>query len=106
LLPLSEIISTVLSVDSPSSQNVWNIYNLLIEKFGDEYTVLLDSSRDVLSKVVDEKVAEAIIRVREERVKVIPGYDGVYGQLVVFDESFREKALRQRVQQMNLTDFT
>jgi uncharacterized protein (TIGR00375 family) len=106
LLPLSEIIATVLGVDSPSSQNVWNIYNLLIEKFGDEYTVLLDSSRDVLSKVVDEKVAEAIIRVREERVKVIPGYDGVYGQLVVSDGSFREKALRQRVQQMNLTDFT
>jgi uncharacterized protein (TIGR00375 family) len=104
LLPLSEIIASVLDVDSPSSQNVWNVYNLLVERFGDEYTVLIDSSKDALNKVVGERIAEAIIRVREERVKVMPGYDGVYGQLV-FDESFAEKALRQRVQQMNLTDF-
>jgi PHP family Zn ribbon phosphoesterase len=43
LLPLSEIIATVLGVDSPSTQQVWNIYNKLVEKFGDEYTVLIDT---------------------------------------------------------------
>jgi uncharacterized protein (TIGR00375 family) len=105
LLPLSEIIATVLGVDSPSSRNVWSVYNLLIERFGDEYTVLIDAPREALSNVVDERIVEAIIRVREERVKVVPGYDGVYGQLVIFDESSAEKILRQRVQQMNLTDF-
>jgi hypothetical protein len=35
----------------------------------------------------------------------VPGYDGVYGQLVIFDEQFTEKVLPQRVQQLNLTDF-
>jgi hypothetical protein len=35
----------------------------------------------------------------------VPGYDGVYGQLVIFDERFTEKTLSQRVQQLNLTDF-
>ncbi|NWF87114.1 DNA helicase UvrD [Candidatus Bathyarchaeota archaeon] len=105
LLPLSEIIATVLGVDSPSPQNVWNVYNLLVGKFGDEYTVLLDSSQEALSKTVEEKIAEAIIRVREGHVKVVPGYDGVYGRLEIFDESFTEKVSRQRVQQMNLTDF-
>ncbi len=39
LLPLSEIIATVLDVDSPSTQAVWKIYNALISRFGDEYTV-------------------------------------------------------------------
>lgn len=105
LLPLSEIIATVLGVDSPSSQNVWNVYNLLVGKFGDEYTVLLDSPKEALSKVAEEKIAGAIIRVREGRVKVVPGYDGVYGRLEIFDESFTEKVSRERVQQMNLTDF-
>jgi len=105
LLPLSEIIATVLGVDSPSTQQVWSIYNLLIEKFGDEYSVLIDASKEALSTVVDEKIAEAIIRVREGRIKVVPGYDGVYGQLVIFDERFTEKTLSQRVQQLNLTDF-
>jgi len=105
LLPLSEIIATVLNVDSPSTQQVWSIYNLLVEKFGDEYTVLLDASKEALNKVVDEKFAEAIVRVREERVKITPGYDGVYGQLIIFDERITEKPSPPRVQQMNLTDF-
>ena len=105
LLPLSEIIATVLGVDSPSTQQVWNIYNLLVEKFSDEYSVLMDVSKEALSTIVDEKIAEAIIRVREGQIKVVPGYDGVYGQLVIFDEQFTEKTLLQRVQQLNLTDF-
>jgi len=105
LLPLSEIIATVLGVDSPSTQQVWRIYNLLIEKFGDEYSVLLDASREALGTVVDEAIAEAIVRVREGLVKVVPGYDGVYGRLIIFGEQNIEKSLLPKVQQLNLTDF-
>jgi uncharacterized protein (TIGR00375 family) len=106
LLPLSEIIATVSGVDSPSTQQVWRVYNLLIEKFGDEYSVLLDASREALSKAVDEAIVEAIIRVREGLVKVVPGYDGVYGRLVIFGEQNAEKVRLPKVQQLNLTDFT
>jgi uncharacterized protein (TIGR00375 family) len=105
LLPLSEIIATVLGVDSPSTQQVWSIYNQLVEKFGDEYGVLIDASFEALRTVVDAKIAEAIIMVREGRVKVVPGYDGVYGQLVIFEGQSREKTAPQRVEQLNLTDF-
>ena len=106
LLPLSEIIATVLGTSSPFTQKVWSIYNQLIERFGDEYAVLIDASKDELNKIVDEKIAEAIVRVREGRVKVTPGYDGVYGKLVIFEENFSEKPFAGRVQQLNLTDFT
>ncbi|MEM3578127.1 MAG: endonuclease Q family protein [Candidatus Bathyarchaeia archaeon] len=105
LLPLSEIIATVLGVDSPSAQQVWSIYNKLVEKFGDEYCVLIDAPKELLKEVTDTSIAEAIVRVREGNVKVIPGYDGVYGQLVIFDETAQERTASQRVQQMNLTDF-
>jgi uncharacterized protein (TIGR00375 family) len=105
LLPLSEIIATVLNTDSPSTQTVWKIYNRLVETFGDEYSVLIDASIDAMSKVVDKKIAEAIVRVREGRVNVIPGYDGVYGKLALFEEELRGKAVQERVQQRNLTDF-
>jgi uncharacterized protein (TIGR00375 family) len=105
LLPLSEIIATVLKSDSPSTQRTWSIYNMLIEKFGDEYTVLIEIPQEVLNKIVDEKIAEAIVRVREGNAKVVPGYDGVYGRLVLFEENFA-KSVPRGVQQLNITDFT
>jgi len=104
LLPLSEIIASVLGASSPFTQKVWTIYNELIEKFSNEYTVVMDASKQALTRVVDEKIAEAIIRVREGKAKVIPGYDGVYGKLAIFEENYGEPA-PQRVQQLNLTDF-
>lgn len=83
LLPLSEIISAVLGVDSPSTQAVWRKYYALIDKFGDEYSVLIDAPLDALAAVVDTPIAETIVKVREGVLKVTPGYDGVYGQLTL-----------------------
>jgi uncharacterized protein (TIGR00375 family) len=105
LLPLSEIIAAVLGVDSPSVQKVWSIYNPLVEKFTDEYTVLIDVSKEDLSRVAGEEIAEAVVRVREGRAHVVPGYDGVYGQLILKEQAFG-RIFPRRVQQLNLTDFT
>ena len=86
LLPLSEIIATVIGMSNPSVQGVWNIYNNLIEQFKDEYTVLIDASQEAMAKIVESRIAEAIVNVREGKIHVIPGYDGVYGQ-PVFSEA-------------------
>lgn len=106
LLPLSEIIQTVLGAASPSAQSVWGVYNKLIAGFGDEYSVLIDASLDMMAKIVDARVAEAIVRVRKGQVRVTPGYDGVYGQLVLFENDQPQKKEKQPArQQKNLTDF-
>jgi PHP family Zn ribbon phosphoesterase len=57
-----------------------------------------------MSKIVDPKVAEAIVRVREEKAKVIPGYDGVYGQLALFDEQ-KESLTPDKPSQKSISDF-
>ncbi len=105
LLPLPEIIATVLGVSYPSVQKVWDIYNSLIQKFGTEYTVVIDTSQEEMSKIVNPKIAEAIMRVREGKVKVIPGYDGVYGQLLIFPE--QEEAVPEigKIKHRSLADF-
>jgi uncharacterized protein (TIGR00375 family) len=105
LLPLSEIITTVLDVDSPSAKNVWAVYDLLIAKYGDEYRVLMEAPFRELVDIVDASVAAAIVRVREGSVRVIPGYDGVYGRLLVGSENSGVRAVATRVEQSNLTDF-
>jgi uncharacterized protein (TIGR00375 family) len=107
LLPLSEIIATVLGTDSPSTQAVWRNYNLLVEKFSDEYSVLIDTPLDALIKVVDAPIAEAIVKVRNGAVKVTPGYDGVYGQLVLGIDApaVKPKPAHGTVHQLNIADF-
>jgi uncharacterized protein (TIGR00375 family) len=93
LLPLSEIIATVIGASNPSVQGVWSIYNKLIEHFENEYTVLIDASQEDMAKIVEPRIAEAIVDVREGKMRVIPGYDGVYGQ-PVFSES--EKTMEKQ----------
>jgi len=105
LLPLSEIIATVLGVTYPSVQRVWEIYNALVARFGDEYTVLIDASKEEMSKIVEPKIAEAVVRVREEKVKVVPGYDGVYGQIVIYEEQEMAPKKIEKVRQQSLADF-
>jgi uncharacterized protein (TIGR00375 family) len=108
LLPLSEVISTVLGIDSPSTQAVWSKYNALVGKFGDEYSVLIDASKDEMSTVVDAHLAETIVKVREGALKVTPGYDGVYGQLVLDAPTLPHTQVKpavKRVQQLNMSDF-
>jgi uncharacterized protein (TIGR00375 family) len=109
LLPLSEIIATLLGTDSPSTQAVWKNYNSLIEKFGDEYTVLIDTPFEALTTVIDATLAQAIIKVRNGTAKVTPGYDGVYGQLVLGVDPIvakpKPKRTQTMVKQTNMVDF-
>ena len=105
LLPLSEIISSVVGVTYPGAKKVWGIYNVLISRFGDEYSVLIDASKEAMAEVVDREVAEAVVRVREGEVKVVPGYDGVYGQLKIFEKAVGEEASGAKIKQRSLTDF-
>jgi uncharacterized protein (TIGR00375 family) len=105
LLPLSEIIATVLGVSYPSVQKVWDIYNTLTARFGSEYAVLIDASQEEMSEIVNSRIAEAVIRVREEKVDVFPGYDGVYGQLLIFPEEKETVPKREKIGQQSLADF-
>ena len=80
LLPLYEIISFVTGVNQLYSKKVIDEQNKLISRFGNEFNVLLNVSKEELLKVINEKIADAIIKVREGNISYIAGYDGVYGK--------------------------
>ena len=79
LLPLHEIIA--LSINNKiESKKTWEIYNNLIENFGNEFNILLNVSKEQFAgKNVDDKLIELILKNRIGKIYVKPGYDGVYG---------------------------
>ncbi len=84
-VPLVEIIADALGVGA-ESMSVQREYNKLIQNFGSEFKILLEVSSEELTKSAPPKIAKGIIRVRESKVTVIPGYDGVYGEIRIFGE--------------------
>jgi len=83
LVPLQEIIAE--AIGSPKlGKKVQNEYLELINIFGNEFSMLLDKSKQELSKKMDSKIVEGIMNVRNNKVVKIAGYDGVYGKIKVF----------------------
>jgi uncharacterized protein (TIGR00375 family) len=79
LIPLSEIISSVMGINQLYSKKVWEQHSRLVGACGSEFGALLDATREKLSAATNERMADAIIGVREGRIEIRPGYDGVYG---------------------------
>lgn len=80
LLPLHEVIALAINSDL-EGKKTWEVYNGLIKNFGNELDILLNLSKEcLLGKSFDAKLVDLILRNREAKIKVAPGYDGEYGK--------------------------
>jgi uncharacterized protein (TIGR00375 family) len=110
MLPLHEIISNLKSMPL-NSKKTWEIFYTLLSVFGNEFEILLNADREKIAKLTDIGLADAIISNRQGKIKVIPGYDGVYGQPVLGKElkdlpKKEEKMIQKRNPiQKGLNDF-
>lgn len=97
-IPLEEIIADAKTV-GVASRAVQNEYESIINKFGNEFKVLSHVSREDLAKSVSPRIVEGIIRVREGRVSITPGFDGEYGKIKIFG---REEKSSKEEHQLSL----
>jgi uncharacterized protein (TIGR00375 family) len=94
LIPLEEIIADALG-QSVGTVEVEKEYKNLIEKFGNEFNVLINTHRSELEAVTLPEIAEGIIRAREGKVFIEPGYDGVYGKIRIFQKGELKNVSKQ-----------
>lgn len=93
LIPLKEIIADCVGV-LPGAKQVKTEYEKLIKNHS-ELEILLDVPKENLSGIVLPEIAEGIIRVREGKVSIVPGYDGTYGKISIFSKQERKSAVKQ-----------
>ena len=101
IVPLEILIADSLGIRTVSSKKVQAIYEELITKLGNEFSILLDVPADEIRKV-HPTVGEAIERVRAGKLRIRPGYDGVYGKVQVFSDTDRIRVPKQVLNKISL----
>jgi uncharacterized protein (TIGR00375 family) len=115
LIPLSEIIMMALGTKSTTTKKGKGAWEILVNRFGSEVTVLLDAELEGIDGV-DPAVIHAVRMFREGKVRVKPGGGGQYGSIEVGNEtrtSFKatdqgqaqNQAQAEGQPQRSLTDF-
>ncbi len=93
IIPLEEIIAETFDVGA-GSKRVLEIYDRMTDKYP-EYEILLDLPESEIAKISAPEIATAVLRVREGKVQVEGGYDGVFGKIHIFSDDERDKVLRK-----------
>ncbi len=86
LVELDKIIAECLNIKSRQSKEVQAQYDRLIKELGSELYILLDAPLDKIKTASSDRVAEAIKRVRAGQLIIKPGFDGQYGEIMIFSE--------------------
>ena len=86
LVPLPEVVAACMGY-STASKKVQGCFEQMMQTLGTEFDILRNVPAEDIKSCVGERIAEGIENVRTGNVKRIPGYDGEYGKIQLFDEN-------------------
>lgn len=85
IVPLSEIIADTFEC-GVATKRVVAVYDNLTTQLGTEFGILRTVPLEKIAQASTQQIADAICRVRDGRINIQPGYDGVFGVVKVFDD--------------------
>jgi len=88
IIPLAEVISLATGISTITSKRIKDKWNLLIDKFGTEINILVDTKIDKI-KEEDYKIGMIIEKFRMDKINYISGGGGLYGRPTLRSESDR-----------------
>ncbi|PJE76203.1 DNA helicase UvrD [Candidatus Uhrbacteria bacterium CG10_big_fil_rev_8_21_14_0_10_48_11] len=96
IVPLREIIAEVLGVGK-KTKRVAVVYDALVPKLGTEFDLLLSVPISTIYEAGFLEVAKAIERVRLKKIKIVAGYDGVFGIVSVSEGNAVKKKKQKKL---------
>lgn len=101
LVPLQEIIAE--AVSSPvTSPKVQEPYGRLTDNFNGEFNALLSAPISDISKLMGERIAAGIDKVRRGDIVIEPGFDGVFGIVKIWKEGEEKPLLDSSKEQLSM----
>ncbi len=92
LVPLMEIIAESFGVNSYSIK-VKTEYDRIVGLLGGEFNILVKTPQEKIAAVAGEKIAEGVEKVRAGDIVILPGYDGVFGTVKVWNGEGEKQAV-------------
>jgi len=96
LIPLNEIIAQAIGKTS-ECKSVWELYFHFIQELGNEHKILTKLTIEELRQINPENVGFGVDRMRQGKVKIVPGHDGCYGKIDLFDGEEAEGDTQQQL---------
>ena len=90
LMPLPEVLASALGASAVSAK-VQREYQKLLSKLGPEFEILRNLPIEEIRRTSGNLIAEGIRRLRNGEVTKVPGFDGEYGIIRLFDAAEREE---------------
>ncbi|MFR2647616.1 MAG: endonuclease Q family protein, partial [Blautia coccoides] len=86
LVPLPEVIGASVGY-SAASRKVVRQYEEMLRKLGSEFEILRIMPLEEIRSISGHLITEGIQRLREGKVERIPGFDGEYGTIKLFEQT-------------------
>lgn len=62
-----------------------------IHEFEDEHAILTEVNLEELTCITPDRISMGVERMRKGDVKIVPGHDGCFGQISLFEKSAAEE---------------